>query len=407
MSLNITNHPIWEQGSLWGKISPFKRRLHIGRFFMAKIFAQALPRDMFIGITGSVGKTTTALACKTVLESHFSTISTLETSKATANLDPIFNLPMTLLRIRPNVKKVILEMGIEYAGEMGLWLQLIKPGTGIITSIGLQHSEFLGNVEAIAHEKGKLIEQLPKNGYAILNYDDPVVRRMAERTKARVVYYGTEEKNCDVWASNIRLQEYRMIFELNYGVERVEVESQLLGAHQLYPLLAAAALGVTCDIPLTTIKKYLEKVKPAPHRLQAMPGISGSTVLDDTYNAAPIAVEQALETLNRIPAKRRIAVLGAMKELGDESKKMHQMIAQKIYKDKVDIVLLGKAEAEMIAEELLSLGFKKDRLYKNLDNDEMSTQLLKLLSKGDVVLVKGARSNKLEEVVDKITAKNN
>lgn len=405
MTLNITNHPIWEKGSLWGKVTPFKRKLHIGRFFLAKLYAQTLPREMFVGITGSVGKTTTSLACKTVLESHFSTISTLETNRQTANLDPVFNLPMTILRIRPTTKKVVLEMGIEYKGEMGLWLQLVKPGTGIVTSIGLAHSEFLGSKDDIAQEKGKLIEQLPKNGYAILCYDDPVVRRMADRTKARVVYFGTDEKNCDVWASNIRLKEYRMVFELNYGVERVEVESQILGEHQIYPLLAAAALGVTCDIPLTTIKKYLEKVKPAPHRLQAIMGVNGSTVLDDTYNAAPNAVEQALETLNRLPAKRRIAVLGAMKELGPQSKKMHQMIAQKIFKDKVDIVLLGKSEAEMIAEELLSLGFKKDRLHANLDNEEMSVQLLKILGKGDVVLVKGARSNKLEEVVDKITAK--
>lgn len=397
--IDIKNHPIWKGSPLWGSVNPLKKRGHLFRFFLARHFAKLFPRSRFIGITGSVGKTTTVAACLALLKEKFEVIAT------SPDLDPIFNIPITILKLRPKIKKVILEMGIQYPGEMEFYLSMVKPYTGIVTRFGLQHSSNLGTLDEIIDEKAKLIEQLPKEGYAILNYDDPRVRKLSERTKAQVIYYGSDPKNCHVWFGKQRLQDFKTVFELNYGVERVLIRSKLLGFHQIYPLAAAAALGISCDMSLTTIKKGLEKVESSPHRLQALAGYNGSTILDDTHNAAPIAVEEALETLNHVPARRRIVILGEMKELGDLSEKMHRGVARKIYKDKIDLVFLGTGDAEFIKDELLKLGFIPERIQSNLQNPQIVAQLLKILVRGDIVLIKGARSVRLDEVVQRVIKK--
>ncbi len=395
--MNLSSHPIW-QG-----ISPLKKRGHLARFFLAKQYARVLPRSLFIGITGSVGKTTTVVACKEVLSQKFPTLASTDTKKGVANLDPIFNLPMTILKVRPRIKKVVLEMGIEHPGEMEMYLSLVRPATAIITRIFYAHSEFLGNLEEIIKEKGKLVEQLPKDGVAILNWDDLNTRKLSEKTVAEVVYFGLDGKNCHVWADKVRVENLQTIFELNYGVERVEIVSNLLGKHQIYSLLAAASLGIACGIPLINIKKGLEAVVGLDHRMQVFAGFNGSTIIDDTYNSSPAAVEEAIETLNAIPARRRIVVLGEMRELGEYSEKLHRQIASKIYKEKIDLVLTGGGDANFIADELLKLGFIPERLYAGLQNPEIASKLLKVVSRGDVILVKGSRATRLDEVVKRIT----
>jgi len=361
-----------------------------------------LPRNLFVGVTGSVGKTLTTLACQLVLSEAMPTLATTSTMPGMINLDPIFNLPATILKIKPNIKKVIMEFGLEYPGEMDLYLDLVKPATAIITKLDYAHSQFLGDLPKIIEEKGRLIEQLPDNGVAILNWDDLNSRKLAEKTQAEVVYYGTDQKNCHVWAGNMRVENFHNVFELNYGVERVSIESETLGFHQIYPLLAAASLGVHEGLSLTTIKKGLEKVPSVEHRMQVFQGYNGSVVLDDTYNSSPAALEEALETLNHVPARRRIVVLGEMRELGEFSEKLHRDIARKIYTDKIDLVLTGGGDAKYIADELLKLGFIPERLHSDLQNPQIVSILLKAVAKGDVVLVKASKDVKFNEVVQRI-----
>lgn len=395
--IDINSHPIWKGHPVWGSVNPFKKRAHLARFFIARHFAKMFPRSTFIGITGSVGKTTTTDSCYAVLSEKYNVI------KTETNLDSIFNIPVTLLKARPKkTDKIIFEMGIEYKGEMEFYLTMVHPATAIVTKISLQHSEFLGDLEDISLEKGKLVEQLPEDGFAILNWDDPIVRKMADRTKAKVLYFGTDSKNCNVWSSNYRIKDFKTVFELNKGVERIEVSSNLLGFHQITPLLAAATLGVSLGMPLTSIKKGLEKIESPNHRMEVLAGYNNSIVIDDTHNAAPVAVEEAIETLNHIPARRRIVVLGETKELGEFSEKMHRQIARKIYNNKIDLVFLGTGDTKYIADELDKLGFITDRMQYNLQNPQLVSQLLKVVAKGDVVLVKGSRTVRLDEVVKKI-----
>lgn len=399
--MNIINHPIWTQTAptTKAKISKFKKPLHIARIFLAANYAKILPRDMFIGITGSAGKTTTTAACALVLKQKYNVLSTKP------SLDSILNIPITILKVRPSVKKVILEMGIEYPGEMDFYLQLIKPATAIITTIAFQHSEHLGGLKEIAFEKGKLVEQLPNEGTAILNYDDINVRKMADDTSAKVIFYGTDKQNCHVWAGNIRIEDFETVFELNYGVERVEVKYPLLGPHQIYSALAAAALGINEGLSLASIKIALEKIEPQEHRMTVFEGYNGSIIIDDSYNGSPISVEAAIQTLQLIKGRRKIVVLGETKELGHYSEEQHRKIARIIYREKIDLVLLGTGETKFIADELIKLGFPTERLESDLQNSQMVAKLLKILNKDDICLIKGSRSLRLDEVVSRVAKK--
>ena len=398
--MNIANHPIWDQVTPYKtKIFFLKKPLHLLRIYLAKQYAKLYPTEMFIGVTGSVGKTTTVAACAAVLSQKYKTIFTK------SNLDPVLNIPSTLLKLNPRVKKVIMEMGIEYKGEMDFYLSLVRPKTVIITRIAYAHSETLGSISEILHEKGKLIESLGKSGMAILNWDDPNCRKLAGSCKGTVVYYGMDPKNCTVWAGNPKIENFATTFELNLGVERVKVNFKLLGLHQVYSALAAALLGIVHGIPLTKIKLALESVEPSEHRLQAIAGPNGSILLDDTYNSSPIALDGAIDTLLQIPARRRVVVLGEMKELGAYSEQLHRQLAQRIYKEKLDLVFLGQGEAQIVADELRSLGFWGERMESNLRNSDLVSKLLKTLSKGDVCLIKGSRAVRLDEVVKRIAKK--
>jgi len=300
------------------------------RIYLARQYAKLYPSEMFIGVTGSVGKTTAVLACSAVLSRKYKTLSTKP------NTDPISNVPSTLLRLNPSIKKVILEMGIEHKGEMDFYLSLVRPKISVLTRIAYAHNETLGSINEVLQEKGKLIESLDKDGIALLNWDDPNSKKLALNCKGTVLYYGMDPENCTIWAGNPKIENFATTFELNLGVERVKVNFQLLGLHQVYPALAASLLGVVHGIPLTKIKLALESIESSEYCLQAISGPNGSILLDDTYNSSPSELDGAIDTLLQIPARRRILVLGAMKELGLYSEQLHRLIAQRIYKEKLD-----------------------------------------------------------------------
>lgn len=398
--VDIINHPIWQQVTpSKQQIPAFKKPLHLLRIYLARQYAKFYPKEMFIGVTGSVGKTTCVQAAAAVLSSKFNTIST------NINLDPVLNIPITILKINPSVKKVILEMGIEYRGEMDFYLSLVQPKTIIITKISYAHSQYLGDLDEIIEEKGKLIEQLDDKGIAILNFDDPNCKKLAKQCSGSVIYFGTDPQNCTIWAGNVNVEGFRTTFELNLGVERVKVNYHLLGYHQIYPAMAAALLGVVNNIPLTKIKLALESLHPSEHRMQVIAGPNGSIILDDTYNCSPAALEAAIDTLLQVNARRRILVIGEMRELGRYSEKLHRLVAQKIYKEKIDQVYLGQGDTQFIWDELKSLGFWEERVEGNLQNPQLVSKLLKNLGKGDVVLIKGSRAVRLDEVVKRIAKK--
>lgn len=372
------------------------------RAYLAKQYAKIYPKEIFVGVAGSVGKTGTVEACLAVLSYKYKQSLLLATNP---NLDPVLSVPATILKMTPFTKKVILEMGVEHKGEMDFYLSLIKPEVVILTRISYSHSEYLGNINEILQENGKLIESLGKSGVAILNFDDSNSKKLVNQCKGSVVYYGLDSEHCIIWAGNLRIENFKTSFELNLGVERVKINYQLLGLHQVYPALAAAALGVICDIPLTKIKLALESILPQEHHLQVVPGPNGSIILDDTVNCSPADLDAAIDTLLQIPARRRILVLGEMKELGQYSDELHRGVAQRIYKEKLDFVFLGQGDTGIVADELKRLGFWEERVEENLQNSKLVGKLLKFLGKGDVCLIKGGKAVRLDEVVSRIAKK--
>lgn len=376
----------------------FKKPTHLFKIYLARQYAKFYPRELFTLVTGSLGKTTCVTACLAVLSAKYNTLSTKLDST-------LLDIPETLLKISPKTKKVILEMGIENIGEMDFYLSLVQPNTAIVTRITHDFSEYLGGLDKIIEETGKLISKLDSKGVAILNFDDPSSKKLAKDCKGTVVFFGTNPDNCLVWAGNIKIENYRTTFELNLGVERVKVNLQLCGLHQIYPCLSAAALGVVNNIPLTKIKLALESITPLEHRMQVLLGANDSIVLDDTTNSSPAALEGAIDTLLQISARRRILVLGEMRNLGSYSDDLHRQLAAKIFKEKIDLIFLGQGISQVLTDELKDLGFWEERMESNLQNSQIVSKLLKILRKGDLVLIKGAYATRLDEVVKRISKK--
>lgn len=368
-------------------------------YYLARQYVKFYPRDMFIAISGSVGKTVCMKASEAILSKKYKIIAGRYDSS------PILSLPYTLLNISPSIKKVILEMGIRKVGEMDFYLSLVRPKTAVITKISYNHSENLGGMEGILAEEAKLIESIDEDGMVILNFDDPACRKLQKVCQGSVVYFGTSPDNCTVWAGNIQTANFKTGFELNLGVERVKVNFKMLGLQSVYSALAGAALGVINHVPLTKIKLALEELEPLPHQMEIFSGPNGSVIVDDTINSSPADLETAIDTLLQISARRRIMVLGEMRNLGRYSEELHRQIARKIFKEKIDLCFLGQGDTEFMADELRRMGFWEERMESGLQNSQIVSKLLKTLGKGDVVLVKGAPVLRLDEVVKRIAKK--
>ena len=191
--------------------------------YLARQYAKLYPKDLFVGVTGSVGKTTCVQLCKAVLSQKFSTLTTQP------NLDNALNFQNTLLKLRPKIKKVVLEMGLNFKGEIDFYLSQVKPKIIVVTKISYVNCEALGGLDEIIEEEIKCIRQVDEKGFAILNFDDPYSKKLAKECKGQVVYYGTDPQNCTIWAGNIKIEDFKTAFELNLGVERVKINLPFLG----------------------------------------------------------------------------------------------------------------------------------------------------------------------------------
>lgn len=367
----------------------FRGPTFLFKYYLSRQYIKLYSKDMFVAVCGSLGKTSTVRFCQAVLSQKFKTLMTQ--SKG----DHILEVTSALLKINPSYKKIILELGI-LKGEMDFYNSLIQPKIAVVTKI---------NQDEALDETRKLLFQLPKEGIAILNWDDPNCKKLSKETLSSVVYYGTNPQSCTVWAGNVRIENFKTTFELNFGVERVKVELPILGIHQIYPALAAAALGVVHNIPLTKIKIALESIEGQEHKMQLLLGPNGSHLLDDTLSLSPFELDSAIDTLLQIPARRRILILGEMDNHIKYSTADFRKIAEKIYKEKLDFVYLGVGDIKMVFDELKSLGFWEERVEANLQNSQLVAKLLKTLGKGDVCLIKGSKAVRLDEVVKRVSRK--
>ncbi|MDT8899342.1 UDP-N-acetylmuramoyl-tripeptide--D-alanyl-D-alanine ligase [Thermanaerothrix sp. 4228-RoL] len=345
-----------------------------------------------IGITGSVGKSTTKEVVAEVLSQRYRTL------KNPGNLNNEIGLPLTLLRLGAGYDCAVLEMGFYVPGEIAFLCDLALPQIGIITNIGTVHAERAGSQEAIARGKSELVQALPPapEGVAILNYDDPWVRWMADKTQARIFYYGLDPK-ADLWADNIESQGLKGIrFQLHLGRETLHLRVPMLGRHAVQTALRAAAAGLVCGLSWQEIIHGLQQARNQL-RLVAVRLPNGALVLDDSYNAAPESMLAALNLLNEIEG-RRIAVLGDMLELGPYEAESHRLVGIRAAEVADHLITLGQ-RARLIAESALQAGLPSARVVHVEDTTQAVEVLRQILKEGDVVLVKGSHGLRMDRIV--------
>jgi UDP-N-acetylmuramoyl-tripeptide--D-alanyl-D-alanine ligase len=350
------------------------------------------PELRTIGITGSVGKTTTKELTHAVLSRRYNTL------KSEGNYNNEIGLPLTLLRLRPWHQRAVLEMGMYTSGEIRLLCDLAQPQIGVVTIVGSVHMEWLGSIEAIAAAKQELVEALPAapEGVAILNRDDERVMEMADHTEARVFTYGLDSQS-DIWADNILSMGLDGIyFTLHHGSESLNVQVPLLGRHSVHTALRAAAVGLVEGLSWDEIVHGLQGLS-SQLRLVAVPGPHNSILLDDTYNSSPESAIAALNLLDDLEG-RRIAVLGDMLELGPVEEQSHRLVGRRA-KDAAEVIVAVGDLGQIIGEEALHAGMASDRVFMARDAAEAVELLEEIIQSNDVVLVKGSRGIQLERVV--------
>jgi UDP-N-acetylmuramoyl-tripeptide--D-alanyl-D-alanine ligase len=371
---------------------------------------RASPKLRVIGITGSVGKTSTKELTAGVMRQRFRTLA------AQGNLNNEQGLPLTLLGLGPDVECAVLEMGMYGLGEIERLCTLGRPHVGIVTNVGPVHLSRLGTIERIAQAKAELPAALPpadEGGVAILNWDDQRVKAMAAVTKARIFRYGLTPE-ADLWADDVRgmgMEGLRFRFHHRRpahggGQERVEslsVRVPLLGRHSVHTALCAAAAGLVEGLGWDQIIAGMQSAQ-SQLRLVVAPGINRSTVIDDTYNASPASTIAALNLLADIEPKgqgRRVAVLGDMRELGDYTDEGHRLVGRRAA-DVVDLLVTVGELGAAIAAEAQGVRFNPAALHITHAADETVAVLRSLLRADDLVLVKGSRAVGMESIVAEI-----
>ncbi len=343
-----------------------------------------------IGITGSMGKTTTKDAMAHLLAVRH------RVHRSKGNFNNHFGLPLGLLTLEPEYDLAVIEMGMSHAGEIAALAKIAKPNEGVVTSVGPVHLEFFDSVAGIARAKYELIEALPHGGTAVLNGDDPYVCQFGRDFKGKVILFGLKP-TADVRAENIEaLGAEGTRFDLIYQELRQSVRSPLLGMHNVYNVLAAAAVALQHGITPSEIAATLPTLEPADKRGQVVQ-LGNITVLNDCYNSSPKALMAAVDTLTAMPARRRIVVAGEMLELGTTSEKLHRESGSYIASKKLDFLLGVRGLAKPMVEAALEAGMKAEFVATP---EEAGDWLARDTREGDVVLLKASRGVKLEKALE-------
>ena len=349
-----------------------------------------------VGITGSVGKSTTKEMIAEVLGTRYRTLKNL------GNLNNEIGLPLTILKLGTGYERAVLEMGFYIPGEIQFLCDIAQPHIGVVTNVGTVHAERAGSQEAIAKGKSELIQALPEDGVAILNFDDPWVRKMEEKSKARVFFYGLSPE-ADLWADEIEglgLEGIR--FRLHYKGETLHSRIPMIGRHSVHTALRAASVGLNDGLSWQEIFEGLSHGH-AQLRLVAVRSSSGALVLDDTYNASPESMLAALNLLEEMDG-RKIAVLGDMLELGPYEKQGHEMVGMRTVQVARTLLTLGP-RAHMIADAARRAGMKSSHIFEFEKPELIVDWLNKNLTSNDAVLIKGSHGLRMDRITAALEVK--
>lgn len=344
-----------------------------------------------VGLTGSVGKTTTKEMTWFVLNEKFNAL------KTEGNLNNNIGLPRTLLRMEENTEAAVIEMGMSERGEISELSLIAEPTIAIISNIGVSHMENLGSRENILKAKLEILDGLRENCPIMLNGDDPYLAG-AVINNHPVFYYGIDDKTCDYRAINITQGDETTEFDIVYnGSETAHAVIPTIGKHNVYNALAAFGTGMQLGVSPDEAIRGLAKYTPSGMR-QRMKIVKGIRFIEDCYNASPDSQRAALKMLSEVNAKRKIAVLGDMLELGSISEESHRNAGLLALKSKTDILMTYGERSRLTAEKAREVGVPE--VYDFTDKKELADKLFEILKDGDAVLFKASRGMALEDVIN-------
>lgn len=395
---------------------------NLWRKFLARIlFARAKYllykfKPIVIGVTGSTGKTSTK-------EAVYSVVKVIgKARKNEGNYNNELGVPLTIIggkkpvglvqwiiycfsswfmvrKIREYPNYLILELAADKRGDIKELCGLCLPKIGVVTNIGESHMEYFGSMKNIAIEKRTLIESLPKNGVAILNYDDALVLDMQKKTKASVIAFGFK-KGAQVLATNVKISLDGTTFKLVYNGSVIPVRLKLIGFPMVKSALAAIAVGLALELDLMTILKGLESWDRLPGRMNMIEGINNITLIDDCYNASPASVVAAIESVNAMAIKKRkVAIFGSMWELGKATDNSHFEIGRRAARF-FDVIICLEKYADIVAKGATAAGMKKNNIYIFKSTEMLLKNIDNIIIENDFILIKGSQAkNRLERVV--------
>ncbi len=349
-----------------------------------------------VGITGSNGKTSTKEMLTKILQQNLNVL------RSPGNLNNLVGAPLTLLQLEPFHHAAVVEMGINVPGEMARLVEIVHPDVGLITNIQPAHLEGLTSPDAILAEKGLLWQELAAGGLAVVNRDDERLRAFAQNLSCRQLSYSLSDPVAEVHIhGNVFLHDHGSDFQLVLDGQTIDVTLPVLGRHQVYNAVAAAAVAYGIGQPLETIVQGLAQHRPVNQRMQVHHLADGTRIIDDTYNANPRSVLAAVQTVAAIHDDRPwLVVLGEMRELGEASAALHRNLGQRIGPLGMDQLVTLGGLAENIAEGAKEAGLAADRCYHATDHADIVLRLKNHWIPGAWILVKGSRGMTMEKVVE-------
>lgn len=391
-----SEHDSMEDTCPWVRVEDTKKALQdIGAYYRARL---QLP---LVGITGSVGKTTTREMIAAALSARY------RVYKTPGNSNSQVGVPITLSEITSEDEIGVLELGMSMPGELTVIAKLAKVDMAVITNVGVTHIEQLGSQENIYREKMTIQDGLKDGGVLFLNGDDPMLKTTRAKDGCRTVYYGTGD-NSSYRAEDIRIEDGFPVFTAVCGEKetRIPVRLRIMGRHNVLNAMVALAVADENGVPLDAAAKKLEEFTGFQNRQQTYER-GGVTIIDDTYNASPVSMKAGLEVLASMKqAERRIAVLADMKELGPDAPKFHREIGVWLAGYPVDMLFtLGELALEIESGLRESGGLCSGIHFKHFtaeDRDGLYEALVDTLKPGDCVLLKGSNSMKLGEVAARL-----
>lgn len=350
----------------------------------------------FIAVTGSIGKTTIKELIYSILNEKGKIL------KSIGNYNNEIGVPKTLFKLDKSYEMAVIEMGMNSFGEIEKLSNIVKPEIAVISNIGISHIGNFKSITDILNAKMEIISGLKDEGTLILNGDDELLYGLKNDLSCKVIYFGTFLRN-DIRAYDIILEgENGSSFSIKYKDKEMKFHISIIGRHNIMNALAAITVALLMDIEPLKIIAGISKYKSTEMRLD-ISSKNNIKIINDVYNSGPDSMKAAIDVLTEIAnARRKVVILGDMLELGEYSKKAHIEVGEYFFDNKVDLILLSGKYAKHIENGLLEKGNNKIKVYIYKSNDELISNLSSLISYGDIILVKGSRGSKMEEVVEEL-----